>query len=156
MNERHRRMLIFAALPVALVWGYYNLIVKPKAVTTAPAATGVAEASAPAASVIQSDSLSHRIAAIKSQSWGTDPFHMGTRRMVPSYSAPEPKRTDIVWQLNGIIYNEYTPYAYINGRSVKVGDIVNSAKVLAIDRKTVTLDVNGGRITLTLRKGGSS
>ena len=156
MNERHRKMLIFAALPVALVWGYYDLIVKPKAVATPPSSIDTPSASAPAASVAQSDSLSSRIAAIKSESWGSDPFRMGTRRIVPSYTAPEPKRNDIVWQLNGIIFNENTPFAYINGRSVKVGDIVNTAKVVAIDRKTVTLEVNGGRLTLTLRKGGSS
>ena len=157
MKERRRRIIIFAALPVALVWGYYNLFIKP-ARTTGYAPTSEAQNAVSAATDLLSrpDSLDAAIAAIKAENWGADPFRMGSRSQVPSYSAPAAKLSEPVWQLNGIIYNETIPFAYVNSKSVKVGDKVNSATVVAIDRKSVTLEYNGGRITLSLRKGATS
>jgi len=157
MTEQRRKIILFAALPIALVWGYYNLMVKPRGPALEPTAafphSTAVTAPGPASAA---DSLANALAAVKSQTWGVDPFRMGTRRQVPSYSAPVAKRTDMTWQLNGIIYNENAPFAYVNSRPVKVGDVVNSATVVAIDRKSVTLEVNGNRFTISLRKGASS
>ncbi|MBI5267386.1 MAG: hypothetical protein HY851_09170 [candidate division Zixibacteria bacterium] len=154
MTEQRRKIIVFAALPVALVWGYYNLLVRPNQAEIPTPDTTIQPTVATAPSQpITADSMDSRFAAIKNQPWGADPFRMGSRRQAPTSSTPRVRRDDMAWQLNGIIYSENTPFAYINGRSVKVGDIVNSATVVAIDRKSVTLDVNGGRFTLSLRKG---
>lgn len=157
MTEQRRKVIVFAALPVALVWGYYNLLVKPNQTAVSSPETTIQ----PTAASIPNqpgtaDSIDSKFTSIKSQPWGADPFRMERRRQVSSYPTPMVKRNDMAWQLNGIIYNESSPFAYINGRSVKVGDVVNSATVVAIDRKSVTLEVNGNRFTLSLRKGASS
>jgi hypothetical protein len=43
--------------------------------------------------------------------------------------------------------------AFLNDRTVGVGDTVDEARVVAIDRETVTLEYRGRRIVLTVSKG---
>jgi hypothetical protein len=156
MTAQKRKWIVFAALPIALVWGYYNLMFKPSITAKEPPAFPETAVAAAPSRALAADSIASALTTIKSQTWGADPFRMGARQQVPSYSAPTAKRADMTWQLNGIIYNEDVPFAYVNSRPVKVGDIVNTATVVAIGRTSVTLEVNGNRFTISLRKGASS
>jgi HD-like signal output (HDOD) protein len=66
---------------------------------------------------------------------------------VPSPSvAPKPD-----FRLNGIFYNAVQPSAIVNGTTVNIGDQVNGATVVAIERTKVTLLINGQRKTYELR-----
>jgi hypothetical protein len=55
--------------------------------------------------------------------------------------------------LTGIVYNDRTPLAIINNRPVKVGDAIDQAKVVDIGTRTVTVEYQGKRVTLTVSKG---
>jgi hypothetical protein len=57
------------------------------------------------------------------------------------------------WSLTGIIDNGSTPLAFINGKMVKVGDLVDQARVVKIEKHKVTLSHNGTEIFLRVNKG---
>lgn len=156
MNARTRRIIVFSALPVALAWGYFNLVVQrqPASVSTATPVTQVAPNSV--APLSPADTSAAPIDRLAGEPWGTDPFRMGASRREASVTAPMVKRASLVWELNGIIYSETLPFAYVNHKSVKVGDIVNNATVVAIERKAVTLEFDGRRFKISLNKDAQS
>lgn len=55
------------------------------------------------------------------------------------------------FKLQGIFYRPANPSAVVNARTVFVGDRIANAKVKAIDRQSVTLDIAGETKVLTLR-----
>ena len=55
------------------------------------------------------------------------------------------------FKLQGIFYRPSSPSAVVNARTVFIGDSVGSAKVRAIDERSVTLDIAGETRVLTLR-----
>lgn len=61
-----------------------------------------------------------------------------------------PKPAAPVLKLQGIFYRPSRPSAMINSKTVFVGDKVAQAKVLAIDRESVTLESDGQTKVLTL------
>ena len=66
---------------------------------------------------------------------------------VPSHSvAPKPE-----FRLSGIFYSSAQPAAIVNGQTVNVGDEVDGATVVSIERTIVTLQINGQRKTYRLR-----
>ena len=70
-----------------------------------------------------------------------------TANNVPSPSvAPKPE-----FRLSGIFYSSAQPAAIVNGQTVNVGDEVNGAIVVSIERTIVTLQINGQRKTYRLR-----
>ncbi len=54
-------------------------------------------------------------------------------------------------KLEGIIYSRAKPSVVINHQTLFVGETVGDAKVVAIDRDSVTLECNGEKRVLTLR-----
>ena len=54
------------------------------------------------------------------------------------------------FRVNGIIYTRVRPSAIVNGQTVNVGDRVNGATVVGIERTNVTLQLNGQRKTYEL------
>lgn len=159
MNDRTRKIIVLSSLPVALIWGYYNLIVKSDT-TTGPSQDN--QAAATVASALPSPlpapaTDSAIIQRIRNRSWGTDPFRGRTvSHREPTIAPPTVTKSGLSWVLNGIIFSETSPVAYVNGRLVKVGEIVNTAKVVSIDRRTVTLEVDGRRMTISLSKEARS
>lgn len=159
MNERTRKIIIFSTLPIALVWAYFTLSAKKTVVTPAsgPALTTVAPLSAPAQTVQIADTA--LISRIRSQSWGSDPFRGRT-----VYHSTETKSVPVVAQsdnqlsfvLSGIMYSAQNPVAYLNGRAVTVGQKVNSATVISIERRAVILQIDGRRFTISLSKDARS
>ncbi len=53
-------------------------------------------------------------------------------------------------KLQGIFYRLNNPSALISGKNVRVGDLVQGAKVIAIERTSVTLEFKGERREMTL------
>ncbi len=57
------------------------------------------------------------------------------------------------WKLSAIVFSHSLPMAIVNGKTVRVGDIVDRAKVVSIDQKKVTLLYNGANIEIKVGKG---
>ena len=53
-------------------------------------------------------------------------------------------------RIQGIFYRENGASAIINGQTVSVGDRVGTAKIVAIERQSVTVEISEQRTTLTL------
>ncbi len=149
MSEGLRQKIIFGVFAVAVVWGAYNLW--PRSAdspalgeTPIPAAT----ASRPLNSSNPQPAVSDE--ELAGQSWGLDPFRPRQRATV----APAAKRTaELTWILSGIVYNKTNPMAIINRKMTRVGDTIDEARVVEIERKTVTLERRGKQFTITVTKG---
>ena len=145
MSERMRKGLVFGSLVLAILYAAYNFSGSdgPKPVdqpqTIEPLAANVAQTAAP--------SLKDRdVKMLEEAPWGQDPFAAPKRKTV----AAGPR---LSWNLKGIVYNPSRPLAYINGVRVGVGDMVNSAKVIAIERTKVTLNYQGDQFDVFVHKG---
>ncbi len=149
MSEGLRKKIIFLTLPVALIWAGFNLSGdKPEhkqelaGSSMEPPSNNIAQTS-PAISI----NLEEKAA----QPWGTDPFRTYTYGLT-SDDRPTPS-TALGWTVSGIIYSSHDPIAFVNNHSVRVGDTVNEAKVMAIDKKSVIIEHNGRQITLAVNRG---
>jgi putative nucleotidyltransferase with HDIG domain len=69
----------------------------------------------------------------------------------PTLTPEEKDQPD--FRLSGIIYTVARPAAILNRQTVYVGDWVNGATVVGIDRTQVTLQINGRRKICALRQG---
>jgi HD-like signal output (HDOD) protein len=67
------------------------------------------------------------------------PAPVSPSRAAANAVKPAPETAGLEFRLNGIIYNEARPIAIVNGLTVRVGDEVNGATVLSIERDRVTL-----------------
>jgi len=53
-------------------------------------------------------------------------------------------------KLQGIFYRPSNPSALINGRTLFVGDFIGEVKVIAVDQRSVKLELEGATKTLRL------
>lgn len=67
--------------------------------------------------------------------------------VVPQAEPPAPKP---LYKLQGIFWRPSTPSAVVNGKTVFVGDRVETARVTAIDQNSVTLAVDGESTALVI------
>lgn len=79
--------------------------------------------------------------AIK-EGWGRDPFFLG------NVSRDDIELDGMV--LNGIVWDEDSQYAIVNGEVIKVGDKLGDKKIVEINKDSVVLEQDGNRHTLTL------
>ena len=56
-------------------------------------------------------------------------------------------------KIQGIIWGVKTPQAIINNTVLKVGDLVEGAKILNIEKKGITFDFNGEIFNLVVSGG---
>ncbi len=147
MSENLRKKLVFAGFIAAVAWGYWNFH-DPK---SAPVATDVvvAEGEHTANISVGNPSRPINIEAKAKEPWGADPFHP---EFTPSSKSAQPARS-LYWQLSGIIYTSQSQLAIINGKPVKVGQTVDNATVIMINKNEVVLEANGVRMTLTVTQG---
>ena len=150
MNEQLRKKLIFVALGLAIVWAAFNVGSKKSVAPTNSQATTILPLSP-----VTAGSASAKVAptidtlALIAADWGDDPFHGTMTRSSRNY-----RSTPVLsWKLTGIMYSHNQPLAYINHKMVKIGDLVDNARVVTIDRDTVTLEHNNRTITLTVSRG---
>jgi len=152
MNAKTRKILIFLTLPVAIIWGVLNLQGKKDQSTVTPAQELPQQQVAAIERTKPVGPISAHLINIEeksTQEWGTDPFRSGKPKNTPIVSTHQSSN----WVLQGIVYKAEQPMAFINSRSVKVGDKVDEATVVAINKKTVILEHNGRRIDLSVNKG---
>ncbi|MCX6835321.1 MAG: hypothetical protein NTW07_09360 [candidate division Zixibacteria bacterium] len=155
MSESLRKKIVFATLLLAVLWAAINYPSRktiPQPATLEPTASTEVPATAPLAQTPETPLPAIDIAAKRSEPWGDDPFRpvdQYTRPRVAGYN----ESTSLAWALAGIIYSEKSPIALVNSHMVGVGDKVDSATVVAIDRESITLEYQGRSITLKLHKG---
>jgi len=155
MSDSLRKKIVFATLPLAIVWAVLNYPSK-KSVSPPPASDATVSVKTPMLEfsvqtpVKQAPAID--VEAKRKEPWGDDPF-----RLPGHYSRPQAddnsEPTSLAWALAGIIYNNQSPIAFVNSHLVGVGDKVGTATVVAIDRESVTLEYQGRMITLKLHKG---
>ena len=149
MSESTRKKMLYAALVVAIIWGVYNFVPKSQVstiTTSKPAVSRDARPAATSASFTRIDKTIN-VADMKLKGWGSDPFRAGNKKTA---NKKAPKK---VWKLSGIVFNEFNPLAIINGKSIGVGDLIEGAKVLKIERKKVVIVYDGNSISLSVSKG---
>jgi len=149
MSESLRKKIVFASLPLAVIWAIFNYPSKPPS----PPAPTAAETPPPLVATptpVKSPPESINIAQARREPWGPDPFRTYTYRSATRGSAGA---ISPGWTLAGIIYSRNKPMAFVNSRMVAVGDRIGSATVVAIDKESVTLEHQGRRIRLTLNRG---
>jgi len=144
MSAKKRKMFIYIALALAVIWGVYNYPVKNKI----PPGNEKPETIQPLDPTSTEQPTGEMINIEKKTraAWGADPFQTKHPISVTKKVSPQ-------WRLSGIVYNNQTPLAIINNKPVRTGDIVNGARVVAIQVKMVTLEYNGTLFNLTVTKG---
>ncbi|MDH4157467.1 MAG: hypothetical protein OEW00_09370 [candidate division Zixibacteria bacterium] len=146
MTDRTRQRLVYSALVLAILFAVYSFW-PSKTQKTAPVAHRVSPSAVQESPVSDSAEISLMdIDARERLPWGQNPF---LRRHVSPVTASE----YTPWVLSGIIYNEREPMAIINKRTLRMGDIINRARVTKINRGTVVLEYDGNEFTLQVRKG---
>ncbi len=150
MSEKTRKILIFLTLPIALIWAAYNFP-SGKKTTSQKDHPPVTEATIQPVSATagEPDARLINIEDQTAKKWGLDPFrtYLANRR---GGGTPSAQRS---WNVKGIVYNPANPLAFVNSKSVRVGDTVDDARVISIDKKSVTLDYQGRKFTLSVTKG---
>ena len=166
MNEKIRRTALFCALGIAIWWGYSNYpwrknkkipaasqsaqlspTVSPAAVNAASRNTTDTTKGTPAAPPVDPAGLEY----VESKQWGIDPFYS------PRQAPPPRVRTNTIrpaqsYSLRAIIYNDTEPTAYINGKIVRTGEVVDGARVAKINRRSVLLKTSDGEQKIYVRR----
>lgn len=148
MTEQRRKLLLYVLLVAAVCYGTYNFTLSNKQRSASPSQPAPETATA---SVQGADEPSTaELRARKAQPWGRDPFGSESRVFSALNAAGAPRPT---WVLGGVIYNESRPMAFINNNAVGVGEIVNGARVVKIEKNRVTLEYNGSQFDIFVTKG---
>ncbi|MCD6250162.1 MAG: hypothetical protein J7J98_07535 [candidate division Zixibacteria bacterium] len=149
MSEGLRKKIIFATLPLAILWAVFNYSNKNSTaqIETQPVAS--LQTVAPIANSELPDARFINIEDKQAEPWGEDPFRTSSRRQVTNSN----DRSQMAWILGGIIFSHQSPVAFINKQIVRVGDSVDGATVVSINKKSVVLDYRERQITLKLSKG---
>lgn len=145
MNEKLRKIIIYAALGLAIIWGFYNFNKKRSNVEIDPQETQEQGLTGSKTTNIPEKLID--VKAYQESSWGRNPFQE------PGKISPAAISHQTNWLLSGIVYSDNNPMAIINNKSLFVGDVVDEAQVVNINRKEVTLDYKGKKLTLTVDKG---
>ncbi|PWB76452.1 hypothetical protein C3F09_00340 [candidate division GN15 bacterium] len=154
MTEARRKKILYVVLVAAVIFGIYNFS-QPRKRYVPGDMTQAEQSPAPTVAPAAPSRPPVNIDGLRKASWGRDPF----RRV--SHPQPEHRNTPVVsqpesapgWKLSAIVFSSSMPLAIVNGKAVKVGDIVDRAKVVAIDQKKVTLLYNGANIEIRVGKG---
>ena len=149
MSESTRRKILYAALVGAIIWGVYNFVPKSQVspvTTSKPEVSRQAQPAATGTGFARIDKTIN-VADMKLKGWGSDPFRARNNKTVGKKA---PKK---VWKLSGIVFNDFNPLAIINGKSIAVGDMIDGAKVVKIERKKVVIEYAGNSISLRVSKG---
>ena len=149
MSEGLRKKIVFATLPLAILWAAFNFSTREPMAPIESSSAPSLETIAPITAPTQSDARFINIKEKQAEPWGEDPF-----RTFPGRLAAAPKAgSQLAWTLGGIIHGDRSSVAFVNEQMVRVGDRVDEATVVSINRKSVVLDIRGRRITLKLNKG---
>lgn len=153
MTEAARKRTLYVVLAGAVIFGVYNFSQPSKRYVPGPTTPSELEPAVTAPAAPTQPPIN--IAAIQKAGWGRDPFKWDSRpqpqhRVAPAASQPQQVPG---WRLSAIVFSNSLPLAIINAKTVKVGDVVDGAKVVRIDQKKVTLLYNGSNIEIKMNKG---
>jgi hypothetical protein len=142
MTEKTRKKIVFAALFIAVIWGLYNFQ-WPQRQKIDP----VSPAAAPAgARMTQPNTLTPELVQEKTNgNWGSDPFRIPNGKSV--------NRQGGNWIVTGILYNTTAPLAYINRTPMRIGDTIDNARLMDIERNYVILKYNGSAHKIYFSEG---
>jgi hypothetical protein len=142
MTEATRKKMVYLALVIAVIWGWYNLSgpVKPPRVTAPKTIEPISTAVSPGSSKPGAE-----VASIQKLPWGEDPFRPTTIR--------RPVEIKPIWVVTGIVFNDVSPLAYVNKTPVQPGDTVDDATVVKIEKRSVTLNYKGTQFEIFLSRG---
>ncbi len=147
MSESSRKKFLYVVLVAACIWGWYNTWADmgDKETATAGLTVNTIEALQPISGTRPSSVFLDTTTLI-SRGWGADPFVRQKKRQSKAVA-------NVGWILSGISYNSTAPIAFINQELVKIGDRVNNAVVVAIEKSSVTLELQGTKFELTITEG---
>lgn len=148
MNAKTRQKIIIATLPVAMLWGIYNLFWDEKKPPPAQAEVTPQVVIKAEKSKFVIDSL--ELQRIEKAKWGADPFKSVIKRSPKPTDKPDDGLKLI---LSGIVFNEKSPMAVINNKTVRPGDIIDGTRIVSINRKSVIVERSGKQFQLTVTKG---
>ena len=151
MTEKTRKTLVFSLLPLALIWAFFNMGGKENDAElppSPPVITGLDSVviQLPEQSAINFDELDY----LRTAAWGEDPFRL---KPTPNAVVVSSKPTSRGLILSGILYSTDNPVAIINGSPIRIGQEINGAKVIEIEKDKVILERQGKKQSLTVSKG---
>ncbi|MFQ5452561.1 MAG: hypothetical protein ACE5D6_00030 [Candidatus Zixiibacteriota bacterium] len=147
MTTKTKIKALSLILVAVSIWAYFNLKSDTKDNTEAISTESI-ETIMPKKNIVNNKLVN--IENKTKEKWGRDPF----RNKKPKKRVIKKTRTkSISWKLSGILFNSDSPIAIINNKPVKIGDKIGNAKVITIDKKSVILEHNGNKITITVTKG---
>lgn len=157
MTESKRKLILAIALGAAVIWGYANEPWKSKSAPEPPSpaaqslvAPGDGAPLAASQRIARSPVSTVELAALRNRQWGADPFfHPGAR---PKRKSPA-KPASTSYRLKAILYNDTAPSAYLNNQAVRVGDTIDGATVLKIERRSVTLKRGDETFSIRVKRG---
>jgi hypothetical protein len=142
MNEATRQKLLYVVLGVVLIWAAYNVIPPDEPTVVQPLET--IRPLSPAAAEHSGTPLID-IAFHEAEPWGKDPFRV-VRKTKRIYRQQK-------WVVSGIVYNQQSPRAFINKKACAVGEVVDNAKVISIQKNSVKLEYKGKQFTIPVSRG---
>ena len=145
MNENIRKKIVFIALGLAIIWGYYNISDKKSDNEIVWQNNQEQVLSGSKTTTIPEKLID--VEACKKLAWGRNPFQE------PGKLIPKTISHQTYWLLSGIVYSENNPMAIINNKSLFKGEIIDDARIVNISKKNVTLYYKGKKLTLTVTKG---
>lgn len=148
MTESTRKRIVYVSSTVAVLWAGWTWFGEERPpVTHAPLpAEKVAVATPECLEKAFID-----VNGYAGKAWGSDPFR--TWPQAPQRGPVSKAAQEISWIVTGILHSPDNPMAFVNGRSARIGDTVDGAKIVAIDRKKVTLLFKGRRLQVAVKKG---
>ncbi len=150
MNEKKRKMIVYVVAAISLTWSAFNYqFDKPKPINQNK--VEAAKQMTLSETAPKTNFVSMKVEQEKE--WGRNPFRPWIRRSNTSINRSKSNNSNLAWIVGGILYSPNSPLAYINGQAVKTGDTINGATVIAIDKKTITLEHKGKIFTLGINKG---
>jgi type II secretory pathway component PulC len=155
MSETKKRIYMSLVVIAIGFWAYNNFLGKdaksepepqPTLAIQQHVATPTAVSSAPLPAPARP---APELGSVRKKPWAADPFYRrSARSKAASTEAPASS-----FNLKAIIYNKTAPSAFLNNRVVRLGDIVDGAKVIRISKNAVILKDNGREITVTVKRG---
>ncbi len=148
MNEAKRKIIIYALLVAAIIYGLANF---PGGTDKNHTDTSIDNPAPAAQKIPASAKQSIDIKYYSSLPWGSDPFCRYYARADNgngSTDAPAPQ-----WTLNGVVINAKTTVAVINKNIVHVGDKIAGARVVDIQKDKVVMEQDGSQFSIQITRG---
>jgi len=146
MTEKSRKNIVYICFVLSIIFGLYHFSGDFK--KTGTKSPGPEQKEITASRLQPSRSI--KVEEYAALEWGPDPFYRGEKREVRQEQSPGPQ-----WVLNGILYDDINPTAVINKKIVKAGDTIEGARVIAIGKKSVSIEYDGSRVELYITKDKS-